>query len=59
MSELEKLKLNGEFNAYYNYEAVVRKEKNSEYASGRDDGLAEGKSLVLAEGKKLELIKKN
>ena len=42
MSELEKLKLNDEFNAYYDYEAVIRKEKNSEYASGRDDGLAEG-----------------
>ena len=27
---------------YYDYEAVIRKEKNSEYASGRDDGLAEG-----------------
>ena len=42
MSELEKLKLNDEFNSYYDYEAVIRKEKNSEYASGRDDGLAEG-----------------
>ena len=52
MSELEKLKLNDEFNAYYDYEAVIRKEKNSEYASGRDDGLAEGKSLGLAEGEK-------
>ena len=50
MSELEKLKLNDEFNAYYDYEAVIRKEKNSEYASGRDDGLAEGRSLGLAEG---------
>ena len=59
MSELEKLKLNDEFNAYYDYEAVIRKEKNSEYASGRDDGLAEGltkgKSLGLAEGKTLGL----
>ena len=27
MSELEKLKLNDEFNAYYDYEAVIRKEK--------------------------------
>ena len=52
MSELEKLKLNDEFNAYYDYEAVIRKEKNSEYASGRDDGLAEGKTLGLAEGEK-------
>ena len=52
MSELEKLKLNDEFNAYYDYEAVIRKERNSEYASGRDDGLAEGKSLGLAEGEK-------
>ena len=42
MSELEKLKLNDEFNPYYDYEAVIRKEKNSEYASGRDDGLVEG-----------------
>ena len=50
MSELEKLKLNDEFNAYYDYEAVIRKEKNSEYASGRDDGLAEGKSLGISEG---------
>ena len=55
MSELKKLKLNDEFNAYYDYEAVIRKEKNSEYASGRDDGLAEGKSLGLAEGKSLGL----
>ena len=59
MSEFEKLKLNDEFNAYYDYEAVIRKEKNSEYASGRDDGLAEGltkgKSLGLAEGKSLGL----
>ena len=55
MSELEKLKLNDEFNAYYDYEAVIRKEKNSEYASGRDDGLAEGKTLGLAEGKTLGL----
>ena len=53
MSELEKLKLNDEFNAYYDYEAVIRKEKNSEYASGRDDGLVEGKTLGLAEGKSL------
>ena len=52
MSELEKLKLNDEFNAYYDYEAVIRKEKNSEYASGRDDGLAEGKTLGLVEGEK-------
>ena len=29
--------------------------KNSEYASGRDDGLAEGKTLGLAEGKSLGL----
>jgi len=50
MSELEKLKLNDEFNVYYDYEAVIRKEKNSEYASGRDDGLAEGKSLGISEG---------
>ena len=56
MSELEKLKLNDEFNAYYDYETVIRKEKNSEYASGRDDGLAEGKSLGLAEGKSLGLV---
>lgn len=28
MSELEKLKLNDEFNAYYDYEVVIRKEKN-------------------------------
>ena len=55
MSELEKLKLNDEFNAYYDYEAVIRKEKNSEYASGKDDGLAEGKTLGLAEGKSLGL----
>ena len=55
MSELEKLKLNDEFNAYYDYEAIIRKEKNFEYASGRDDGLAEGKSLGLAEGKSLGL----
>ena len=51
MSELEKLKLNDEFNACYDYEAVIRKEKNSEYASGRDDGLAEGankEKLVIA-----------
>ena len=52
MSELEKLKLNDEFNAYYDYEAIIRKEKNFEYASGRDDGLAEGKSLGLVEGEK-------
>ena len=52
MSELEKLKLNDEFNSYYDYEAVIRKEKNSEYANGRDDGLAEGKSLGLAEEEK-------
>ena len=56
MSELEKLKLNDEFNAYYDYEAVIRKEKNSEYASGRDDGLAEGKSLGLSEGANREKL---
>ena len=56
MSELEKLKLNDEFNAYYDYEAVIRKEKNSEYASGRDDGLAEGKSLGLSEGANKEKL---
>ena len=49
---MEELKLNDEFNAYYDYESVIRKEKNSEYASGRNDGLAEGKSLGLAEGEK-------
>ena len=36
---------------------LSEKRKNSEYASGRDDGLAEGltkgKTLGLAEGKKL------
>ena len=31
---------------------LLEKKKNSEYASGRDDGLAEGKSLGLAEGEK-------
>ena len=56
MSELEKLKLNDEFNAYYDYEAVIRKEKNSEYASGRDDGLAEGKSLGISEGANKEKL---
>ena len=56
MSELEKLKLNDEFNAYYDYEAVIRKEKNSEYASGREDGLAEGKSLGLSEGANKEKL---
>ena len=45
MSELEKIKLNDEFNAYYDYEAVIRKGKNSEYASGRDDGLSEGANI--------------
>ena len=56
MSELEKLKLNDEFNAYYDYEAVIRKEKNSEYASGRDDGLAEGKSFGISEGANKEKL---
>ena len=29
---------------------LSEKKKNSEYASGRDDGLAEGKSLGISEG---------
>ena len=31
---------------------LLEKKKNSEYASGRDDGLAEGKTLGLVEGEK-------
>ena len=35
---------------------LLEKKKNSEYASGRDDGLAEGKSLGLSEGANREKL---
>ena len=44
MSELEKLKLNDEFNAYYDYETVIRKEKILNMLAG----LAEGKCFGIS-----------
>ena len=33
---------------YHDYETVIRKEKNSEYASGGYDGLTEGKCFGIS-----------
>ncbi len=42
MDEIEKLKLNDEFNAWYNAEKVEEKCRNSAYSEGVDNGVTIG-----------------
>ena len=52
MDEIEKLKLNDEFNAWYNAEKVEEKCRNSVYSEGVDNGIIVGKTET-----KLEIAK--
>ena len=52
MDEIEKLKLNDEFNAWYNAEKVEEKCRNSAYSEGVDNGVIIGKTET-----KLEIAK--
>ena len=52
MDEIEKLKLNDEFNAWYNAEKVEEKCRNSAYSEGVDNGIIVGKTET-----KLEIAK--
>ena len=52
MDEIEKLKLNDEFNAWYNAEKVEEKCRNSAYSEGVDNGVTIGEK-----NKQLEIAK--
>ena len=52
MDEIEKLKLNDEFNAWYNAEKVEEKCRSSAYSEGVDNGVIIGKTET-----KLEIAK--
>ena len=45
MDEIEKLKLNDEFNAWYNAEKVEEKCRNSAYSEGYTKGAASGVTI--------------
>ncbi|MDD6244319.1 MAG: hypothetical protein PUB03_01495 [bacterium] len=55
MDEIEKLKLNDEFNAWYNAEKVEEKCRNSAYSEGVDNGVIIGKTETKLEIAKLML----
>ena len=55
MDEIEKLKLNDEFNAWYNAEKVEEKCRNSTYSEGVDNGVIIGKTETKLEIAKLML----
>ena len=55
MDEIEKLKLNDEFNAWYNAEKVEEKCRNSAYSEGVDNGIIVGKTETKLEIAKLML----
>ena len=52
MDEIEKLKLNDEFNAWYNAEKVEEKCRNSAYSEGYSEGVDNGTTET-----KLEIAK--
>ena len=52
MNEIEKLKLNDEFNAWYNAEKVEEKCWNSAYSESVDDGV-----IIGEKNKQLEIAK--
>ena len=60
MDEIEKLKLNDEFNAWYNAEKVEEKCRNSAYSDGVDVGKTETKleiaKLMLSNNESLDKI---
>ena len=60
MDEVEKLKLNDEFNAWYNAEKVEDKCRNSAYSEGVDVGKTETKleiaKLMLSNNESLDKI---
>ena len=60
MDEIEKLKLNDEFNAWYNAEKVEEKCRNSAYSEGVDVGKTETKleiaKLMLSNNESLDKI---
>ena len=55
MDEIEKLKLNDEFNAWYNAEKVEEKCRNSAYSEDVDNGVIIGKTETKLEIAKLML----
>ena len=60
MDEIEKLKLNDEFNAWYNAEKVEEKCRNSAYSEGYSEGYTKGADNGIIVGKtetKLEIAK--
>ena len=60
MDEIEKLKLNDEFNAWYNAEKVEEKCRNSAYSEGYSEGYTKGadNGITLGEkNKQLEIAK--
>ena len=66
MDEIEKLKLNDEFNAWYNAEKVEEKCRSSAYSEGVDNGVIIGKTetkleiakLMLSNNERLDKISK-
>ena len=56
MDEIEKLKLNDEFNAWYNAEKVEEKCRNSAYSEGYSEGVDNG-IIVGKTETKLEIAK--
>ena len=49
---MDELNINDEFNIYYDYEAIYKKNLNEKYDEGRESGLVEGRKSGLAEGRK-------
>ncbi len=56
MDEIEKLKLNDEFNAWYNAEKVEEKCRNSAYSEGYSEGVDNGVTIG-EKNKQLEIAK--
>ena len=58
MDEIEKLKLNDEFNAWYNAEKVEEKCRNSAYSEGEKNKQLEVAKLMLNNNESLDKISK-
>ena len=56
MDEIEKLKLNDEFNAWYNAEKVEEKCRNSAYLEGKIEAKLEIAKLMLSNNENLDKI---
>ena len=56
MDEIEKLKLNDEFNAWYNAEKVEEKCRNSAYSEGEKNKQLEIAKLMLSNNESLDKI---